>query len=391
MKTLLLLSILLGIAAAQKMVAMTDGHEEWETFKATHNKVYLDARDEYSHKMAFFRSRLFVGSHSDDSFQVDLNPLADRTPEEYRRLNGFRRTPRNQSRPLFRVSLDAEIPDSVDWREHGYVTEVKDQGDCGSCWAFSATGALEGQLKRASGRLVSLSEQNLVDCAGAFGTSGCNGASGVDGAFEYVRANGGIDTEESYPYTAKNGWCRFQRSAVGTVDVDVVDIAPGDEEQLKKAVATVGPVSVAIDANHASFRQYQGGVFFEPQCSSQELSHGVLIVGYGSDPKDGDYWIVKNSWGVGWGEKGYVRMARNRGNNCGIATTASYPVVPAEFVEAELRLDGCGLAVVGAFAAFLVCMLVLVICYASSEDRVEVLNAEGRKQKEGFVNRNFSV
>jgi cathepsin L len=142
-----------------------------------------------------------------------------------------------------------------------------------------------------------------------------------------VKENHGIDTEDSYPYKAKQKKCNFKRGAVGAEDTGFVDLPEGDEEQLKVAVATQGPISVAIDAGHRSFQLYKTGVYYEKQCSSEQLDHGVLVVGYGTDQKGGDYWIVKNSWGTEWGMEGFIHIARNRGNHCGIASKASYPLV----------------------------------------------------------------
>lgn len=244
--------------------------------------------------------------------------------------NGFKRNyrdhPREGSTYIEPEGLEDEhLPKTMDWRKKGAVTAVKNQGQCGSCWAFSTTGSLEGQHMRKTGKLVSLSEQNLVDCSESFGNNGCEGGL-MDNAFKYIKANKGIDTEISYPYNGTDGTCHFKKTTVGATDSGYIDIPEGDEKKLKKAVATVGPVSVAIDASHESFQFYSEGIYDEPECSSEQLDHGVLVVGYGT--KDGkDYWLVKNSWGTTWGDEGYIYMTRNQDNQCGIASSASYPLV----------------------------------------------------------------
>jgi cathepsin L len=173
--------------------------------------------------------------------------------------------------------------------------------------------------------LVSLSEQNLIDCSVAQGNEGCNGGL-MDQAFQYVISNNGIDTEASYRYSATGpNACRFSRSNVGATISNYHDVRSGDEAGLLDAVY-LNPTSVAIDASHQSFQFYDGGVYNEPACSSSQLDHGVLAIGYGTY-QGSAYWLVKNSWGTSWGLSGYIMMSRNRNNQCGIATAASYPIV----------------------------------------------------------------
>jgi len=147
----------------------------------------------------------------------------------------------------------------------------------------------------------------------------------MNNAFQYIKDNGGIDTEASYPYEAVDGQCRFNDQDIGATDAGYAKIKSGDEDALMQAVATIGPIAVAIDASQRSFQTYSDGVYYDAGCT-QKINHGVLVVGYGTE--DGqDYWLVKNSWGISWGENGYVKMARNHNNHCAIATYASYPTV----------------------------------------------------------------
>lgn len=185
-----------------------------------------------------------------------------------------------------------------------------------------AAGALEGQQKIKSGKLVPLSVQHLVDCSKE--NKGCGGGL-PSRAFKYIERNG-INTDSSYPYTGRNGVCKYNPKNNAATTTGYVTI-PKNERALAEAVATKGPISVIIDSDHESIQMYESGIYYEPKCDSNNLDHAVLVVGYDTDKNGKDYWIVKNSWGENWGNKGYIHMARGRGNNCGIASRALYPTI----------------------------------------------------------------
>ncbi|VDN00247.1 unnamed protein product, partial [Thelazia callipaeda] len=240
-------------------------------------------------------------------------------PEEFEKLNGLRpeRTKPSGSTNFPELQVYGPLPDMVDWRQRGAVTRVKDQGDCGSCWAFSTIGAMEGQQFLRSGSLTELSEQNILDCSDEkYGNYGCDGGLMMN-AFAYVIDNNGVDTEKSYPYLGYQGVCRYSNLTRGSSAFGSRLLPYGDEDMMKLAVAVVGPISVAFNANPIIF--YNGGVFYEEDCSDW-INHGVTAVGYGTDKvklKNGttvmmDYWLLKNSWGSDWGENGYLRIARNQ-------------------------------------------------------------------------------
>lgn len=332
--------LLLGsfLASAQAVSFYEVVSDEWVTWKLFHGKNYSNAVEDKFRLKIFMENKANVARHNaaahrgEKTYFLKMNGYGDLLHHEFLgAMNGYNYALKKRQQQTHNdgitqiVAAHVELPEEVDWRAHGAVTDVKDQGQCGSCWAFSSTGALEGQHFRKTGKLVSLSEQNLVDCSGKFGNNGCNGGL-MDNAFRYIKANGGIDTEQSYPYDGDEEQCHYNPRDIGATDKGFVDITPGDEEALKSAVATKGPISVAIDASHPTFQFYSHGIYDEAECDPQNLDHGVLVVGYGSN-EEGDYWTVKNSWSTKWGDEGYIKMSRNKDNQCGIASCASYPAV----------------------------------------------------------------
>ncbi|CAF1476295.1 unnamed protein product [Rotaria sp. Silwood1] len=309
-------------------------NEQWNLWKDAYNKRYSNA-EEHLRRAIWENNLKIVEEHNLQAdlgvhtYWLGMNEYADLTVDEFVKvLNGFNgkmREERSQNYQTFTSDPNVELPDTVDWRKKGDVTPIKDQGQCGSCWAFSAVGAIESANAIKTGVLVSLSEQQLVDCSGSQGNMGCNGGL-MDQAFEYVIDAGGIEAETSYPYEAIEKTCVFNATGIVVKVCGFIDIRSKDEAALQKAVATIGPMSVAIDASHSSFQLYKRGVYNEPDCSQDQLDHGVLVAGYGTDSGK-KYWLVKNSWGTSWGAQGYIKMTRNKNNQCGIATMASYPII----------------------------------------------------------------
>ncbi|CAH2065356.1 unnamed protein product [Thlaspi arvense] len=258
-------------------------------------------------------------------YKLSLNQFADLTWQEFQRQSlGAAQNCSATSKGSHKLT-ETPLPETKDWREDGIVSPVKEQGHCGSCWTFSTTGALEAAYHQAFGKGISLSEQQLVDCAGKFNNFGCNGGLPSQ-AFEYIKYNGGIDTEDAYPYAGKDGGCKFSAENIGVQVLDSVNITQGAEDELKHAVGLVRPVSVAFEVVH-DFRFYKKGVYSSNTCGStpMDVNHAVLAVGYGVE--DGvPYWLIKNSWGGDWGDDGYFKIEMGK-NMCGVATCSSYPVV----------------------------------------------------------------
>ncbi|GCB71027.1 hypothetical protein scyTo_0008749 [Scyliorhinus torazame] len=310
--------------------------EDWMEWTSLHGKLY-GGNEENWRRITWEKNLKKIKDHNLEysmgkhTFRMEMNHFGDMTSEEFnQRMNGFvQRNP--QSSTLNEPTPNqSDVPQTVDWRGHGYVTEVKNQGRCGSCWAFSATGSLEGQIFRKTRKLISLSEQNLVDCSRHHGNKGCCGGR-IEQAFKYVEHNGGIDNETSYPYTGMDGQsCRYSPQNSAAKCTGYKSIPQDNERALALAVASVGPVSVAIDAAHFTFQFYHSGTYCNKRCSSTKVNHAVLVVGYetcGKGEAALSYWIIKNSWGKRWGINGYMHLAKDMNNQCGIATHAVYPLM----------------------------------------------------------------
>ncbi|KAG8048277.1 hypothetical protein GUJ93_ZPchr0008g11469 [Zizania palustris] len=269
-------------------------------------------------------------NRGDAPYKLRLNRFGDMTADEFRRAYagsrvGHHRVFRGERRGGFMYAGARDLPASVDWRQKGAVADVKDQGQCGSCWAFSTIAAVEGINAIRTKNLTALSEQQLVDCD-ISSNMGCDGGL-MDNAFKYIAKHGGVAKEDAYPYCGKQSSCKKSAASSPAVTIDgYEDVPTNDESALKKAVANQ-PVSVAIEAGGQHLQFYSEGVF-AGRCGT-ELDHGVTAVGYGTTVDGTKYWIVKNSWGADWGEKGYIRMKRDvsaKEGLCGIAMEASYPV-----------------------------------------------------------------
>lgn len=314
----------------------TDEWKQFNHFQERFNKRYETIQD-LELRFDIFRSNLrkiiFHNLDHTQNFTMGVNQFTDLTPEEFKGsfVGGMRPESLVGSYGCKSFSSSASgAPTSVDWRLKGAVTSVKDQGQCGSCWTFSSTGAIEGSWAIATGKLVDLSEQQLVDCATgiSYGSHGCNGGQ-MDGAFKYVIDHGQCSAS-SYSYTSgttlTSGTCKSCTPVAKITSCS--DVKPNDQISLKGAVSQQ-PVSIAIEADTRYFQSYAGGILTSTSCGTS-LDHGVLIVGYGNQNGQ-DYWLVKNSWGTTWGEQGYVKIARSSSTNdpgiCGIAMEPSFPSV----------------------------------------------------------------
>jgi len=300
-------------------------NQSWEEYKWKYGKVYRDVEEDARRfeiwKKISHQVDLNNAKYEQSGYIQEVNMFADMTKEEFQA---------HFLQPPMDVEIDAkmtspseipfnDLPDSVDWRSKGAVTSVKNQGLVGS--SASALGAVEGQWFIKQGKLLSLSEQQVEDCCDE-----CHGGwSWYQVVWEYIKQTGGIETAQDY-HRDKQHNCNFDAQKVSIKVKGYKNLSKGSEEALKEAVATIGPISVGINAGSMGFQMYRGGVFYDPHCSPKRINHAVLVVGYGTY-NGHDYWLVKNSWGQTWGDRGYIKMARNRDNNCGIASMGAYPLI----------------------------------------------------------------
>ncbi|KAL8159259.1 hypothetical protein V2J09_000796 [Rumex salicifolius] len=335
MERLLLLWIILVLCWLASPCWSLVGSEEmlerlFEDWRVKHGKTYEQQEEWETRFDNFKRNFKYVEEKRSSAaaatgHTVGLNRFADLSNDEFRSkyLSKVKKPP-SRTKITRQKVISCDAPSSLNWRKKGAVTPVKDQGDCGSCWAFSSTGAIEGINAISTGELVSVSEQELVDCDST--NDGCDGGY-MDYAFEWVITNGGINSESGYPYTGHDGKCNTTKEAKKAVSIDGYDDVDKSETALLCA-AVNQPVSVGIDGSSIDFQLYTGGIY-DGDCSSDpdDIDHAALVVGYGSEGDD-EYWIVKNSWGTTWGIQGYIYIKRNTDLEygvCAINAMASYP------------------------------------------------------------------
>jgi cathepsin L len=316
MKVFLVIIPLIVLSIVEVCCSERSNLIEWNQFKAKHGKTFENLAEEVVRMHIWMENKKAVDRHNKlfaqgkVSYTKAINKFSAMTDVETEKFYvGFDAREFNRKQIVIKSSTQA--PDEVDWRNHGAVTEVKDQGHFASSWAFSAVGAVEGQYFLNTGSLVTLSEQQIHDCVGD--------SSDVR---SYIVKTGSIETETAYPRTNDTQACYYNEHAAAATVQGFQDIEQS-EEALKNAVASIGPISVAISADRESFQFYSGGVYDEPNCGTL-VDHAVLVIGYGNE-NGKDFWLVKNSWGKDWGDNGYIKMARNRNNQCAIASYANFP------------------------------------------------------------------
>ncbi|KAJ6224293.1 hypothetical protein RDWZM_002838 [Blomia tropicalis] len=324
-----LLFIILSSTSSSEFINDDDLTLKFNQFKIDYSRVYENELDEIERKQIFKRNLEFIRQHNleaslgEHSYLVGVNQFADLTNEEFRRKFIVNK----KSFEHFSLNLHTDnsvesVPTSIDWVAKGVVSPVIDQGECGSSWAIPISGTIESRNAIKTGKFVQLSIEQIYDCCSTDG-HGCDGGL-FDDAYKCIIKMHGLDTASSYPFHYGDGTCRFNPKTVGAKIRSYSYVKTGDENALQNAVAN-GPVAAAIDASQKSFQFYMSGVYDEPACTNN-VDHGILIVGYGTQRIGNQYWKVKNSWGSSWGMNGYILMSRNKSDQCGIAEMASYPI-----------------------------------------------------------------
>eukprot|EP00948_MAST-09A_sp_MAST-9A-sp1_P000174 g174.t1 len=288
-----------------------------------HGKHYLTLQEKEIREKIFYENLENIRIHNlrkDFTFQKGLNQFSDLTAQEFKDLVSHSYEKRRSREVTFLKTTVDDDTSGLDWRQMGAVTPVKNQGSCGSCWAFSTTGSIEGAYFISTKSLRSLSEQQLVDCSTS--NNGCGGGS-FQNAMQYVIRNNGLDSEEEYSYKGFQLPCWVNATKRHVANISGFQSVPANNEAQMIAAVQRGPVSVAIEADQNIFQSYSTGVISNVSCGTK-LDHGVLIVGFTET-----YWIVKNSWGSAWGEDGYVKIARGESKSgiCGILEDGVYPIV----------------------------------------------------------------
>jgi len=332
------LAICLFVVSANCVpIQQSEIEREWLAFKREFRgeRYFGGDAEEAVRRQVFESNYRFIVEHNAQADQglqtywVGVNEFSDLTNEEFRqRFLNFKPTRAHLNVSFANIEVDTSaLADNVDWRDKNVVTHIKNQGQCGSCFAFSAVDSIESAAAIATGKLETLAPQQIVDCMDHSAGDVCETGGDMVEAMELVIKEGGLERESDYPYRARmSKTCAFTKSKKVVSITGVKNLQTGSESALQQAVGTVGPISIGIDAGGSGFQSYRSGVYTASNCHNQldKLNHGVLAVGYGTESGK-DYWLVKNSWGTSFGAQGYIKMARNHNNMCGIATYANYP------------------------------------------------------------------
>ncbi|KAH7568800.1 hypothetical protein ACOSQ2_012182 [Xanthoceras sorbifolium] len=329
--SLLMILVILASQASSRVLDVASIAQKHEQWMSQYGRTYLDSAEKERRFQIFKENYDYIekfNTAGNNTFKLGVNAFSDLTNEEFLASHtGFKMppNPRLSNTASYRYQNLTEVADSIDWREKGAVTEIKNQRSCGCCWAFSAVAAVEGIIQIKTNELLNLSEQQLVDCVAD--NNGCDGGF-MDTAFEYIKQNGGLATESNYPYQGvQNEICDQQKAADKAAQITNFEDVPHNDEQALQNAVSQQPVSVIIAAG-GEFQNYKSGIF-QGYCGDS-LNHAVTIVGYGTDDESGiNYWLVKNSWDQSWGENGYMKILRGSSNpegQCGIATYPSFPI-----------------------------------------------------------------